>query len=82
MLLIVVILIVLSNVNKGDGRLKIKEQFVTIFRKVYKIKEYDYGKSVKDWSDGDVDWDDYFNNNFSSNLASNKILIITCFLLF
>ena len=70
---------------RGEGRLKINEQFVTIFRKVYKIKGYDSGKSVKNCSDeddDDFDWDGYFDNNLSSNLCLNKILIIVCLLLF
>lgn len=69
---------------EGEGRLKINEQYVTIFREVYKIKGYDSGKSVKKCSedDDDFDWDAYLDDNLSSNYLLNKFLIIVCLLLF
>lgn len=63
---------------RGDGRLKNKEQFVTIgslVKKAYKIKGYDSGNSL---SDCDDDWP--FDNAMSLNL--NKVMIVICLLLF
>lgn len=63
---------------RGDGRLKVKEQNVTIGSfgpKAYKIKGYDSGKSI---SDCDDDW--LFDN--ATSLSLNKVMIVICLLLF
>ena len=60
---------------RGDGRLKVKEQNVTIGTSAYKIKGYDSGKSI---SDCDDDW--LFDN--ATSLSLNKVMIVICLLLF
>ena len=63
---------------RGDGRLKVKEQNVTIGTlgpKAYKINGYDSGKSISDCDD-----DLLFDN--ATSLSLNKVMIVICLLLF
>ena len=63
---------------RGNDRLKVKEQNVTIGTlgpKAYKINGYDSGKSI---SDCDDNW--LFDN--ATFLSLNKIMIVICLLLF
>jgi len=63
---------------EGSGRVKIKEQTVTISRNSFKIKEFDSKQTVSECDDDDLE--ELLLSAMSLNL--NKILIIICLLLF
>ena len=67
---------------EGEGNINMKEQYFTAVNRVYKLKEFNSGKSSKKCAD-DYD-DDYFDNLLSADYLHflNKILIFMGLLLF
>ena len=70
---------------EGTGKIKFKEQFLRGYSELYKIKEFDSGKTVKKCSDKDNDNDedeDIMKLLTSSFYFLNKFLIIFYLLLY
>ena len=68
----------------GKGRIKIKEQYISVFLGALKMKEYDSGQSISSCTDDDDIIDEFFHQYLSADSLYflNKILILFSFLLF